>query len=140
MPGGENGVFRRRRGRQGKCLPEHQKLYAAGTASGVLKDILFQRHGAGVVPFKLGKHRPSGGGKDQRTVALTARRANEALSGFHLLPGHHQHGAADKVCAYHGAAASSPDAVQRPGGNVGLGLCGGSFHFQPSFGKIQAGP
>ena len=140
VPEDHRRMFRRRRGGQGKGVPERCHPVCAGARAGVLLHRLFQGHGAGVAPLKLRNHRSGGGRKDQGAVPLGAGCANEALPGFHLLARLHQHGAAGKVRAQNSAAAFCPDAVQRSGGNVRLGPGRGGFHHQPPFGKIQAGP
>ena len=140
VPGVLLGLFRHLCGRQRNRLSEAAQPVRGNAAPGLLQDRLGQSNLPGAAPLELRPHRPGGGHKDQSSVPLAACRANQPLPGFHRLAGLGQHRAADKVGAHHHAAALRPDAVQRSGGNVGLGLCGSGFHFQPSFGKIQAGP
>ena len=79
-------------------------------------------------------------GKDQCTVPLLPRRADQPLSSLHGLPGHHQHRAAGQVGLGDHTGAPGAQAVQGPGRNGGLGHCSGGADFQPPFGKIETGP
>ena len=95
VPEDHRRMFRRRRGGQGKGVPERCHPVCAGARAGVLLHRLFQGHGAGVAPLKLRNHRSGGGlligalggfapaavaaSEAVRTGQLTSRQASALL-------------------------------------------------------------